>query len=318
MEYKDYYKILGVSKTADEKEIKKAYRKLARQYHPDLNPGDTAAENRFKEINEAYEALSDAEKRKMYDQFGSQWQQYQRGGGNPNDFWRQWQSNQGTSGGYRQTINAEQFEQMFGSTGGGFSDFFEALFGSMGGAGGFNHAGQGQTRARRGQDAEHTVQLTLLEALQGSTRQLKWEDGRTINAKIPPGVKTGSRIRLAGQGNPGMGGAPAGDLYLTVELLPDSTYQREEDNLRITLPVDLYTAVLGGQLTVPTLERQVNLTIPEGTANGTQFRLRGLGMPKLKNPSERGDLLVTVSVTLPSPLSDQERQLFRQLRDLRP
>lgn len=316
MEYKDYYKILGVSKNADEKEIKKAYRQLARQYHPDLNPGDKAAENRFKEINEAYEALSDSEKRKMYDQFGSQWQQYQRAGGNPNDFWQQWQGGQGRPSGYGHTMNAEQFEQMFGGAG-GFSDFFETLFGNMGRPSGFSSGGRGQTAVRRGQDIEHTIQVTLLEALQGSTRQLKWDDGRTLSAKIPPGVKTGSRIRLSGQGQPGMGGAAAGDLYLTVEVLPDATYERDEDNLRLTLPIDLYTAVLGGTAEVASLDRKVNLTIPPETANGKVFLLRGLGMPKLKNPSERGDLLVTVQVTLPTQLTPQEKALFQQLRDQR-
>ncbi|MBL1130564.1 MAG: DnaJ domain-containing protein, partial [Chloroflexi bacterium] len=197
MEYKDYYKTLGVSKTADEKELKKAYRKLARQYHPDVNPGNASAESRFKEINEAYEVLSDPEKRKMYDQFGSQWQQYQRAGGNANDFWRQWQAQQGGPRAQTRTVSQEEFEQMFG--GSGFSDFFESLFGGMGRrqTGGFDFSnfssGQRQPRARRGQDVEHTVQVTLEEAFHGTTRQLQWEDGRTLSAKIPRGVKTGSR-----------------------------------------------------------------------------------------------------------------------------
>ncbi len=323
MEYKDYYKTLGVGKTADEKELKKAYRKLARQYHPDVNPGDAGAEGRFKEINEAYEVLSDPEKRKMYDQFGSQWQQYQRGGGNANDFWRQWQAQQGGPRAQTRTVSQEEFDQMFGGSG-GFSDFFESLFGGTGRrqTGGFDFSNfssgqRGQPRARRGQDVEHTVQVTLEEAFQGTTRQLQWEDGRTLSAKIPRGVKTGSRIRLSGQGGSGTGGSKAGDLYLIVEMLPHATFERDEDDLRVKVVVDLYTAVLGGSIEVSTLDRTVNLTIPEGTANGKTFRLRGLGMPKLKNPDERGDLYATLEVRLPERLTDEEKELFKQLRVLR-
>jgi curved DNA-binding protein len=318
MEYKDYYKTLGVSKSAEEKEIKKAYRKLARQYHPDVNPGDASAESRFKEINEAYEVLSDAEKRKMYDQFGSQWQQYQRAGGNPNDFWQQWQNQRG--GQRTRTVSPEEYEQMFGGSG-GFSDFFESLFGGRGGqAGGFDFGGftsgqRANPRPRRGQDVEHPIQITLEEAFHGATRQLQWEDGRTLNAKIPRGVKTGSRIRLSGQG--GSGTAGAGDLFLKVEVQPHPTFQREDDDLKVDVPVDLYTAVLGGRVEVPTIDRTVQLTIPPETANGKVFRLRGLGMPKLKNPDERGDLFATIDVTLPTALSEAEKELFRQLRELR-
>ncbi len=322
MEYKDYYKTLGVGKTADEKELKKAYRKLARQYHPDVNPGDASAESRFKEINEAYEVLSDPEKRKMYDQFGSQWQQYQRAGGNVNDFWQQWQAQQGGPRTQTRSFSQEDLNQMFGSSG-GFSDFFESLFGGMGRrqTGGFDFgnfsSGQRQPRIRRGQDVEHTVQVTLEEAFQGTTRQLQWEDGRTLSAKIPRGVKTGSRIRLSGQGGAGTGGSQSGDLYLVVEVLPHATFERDEDDLRAKVAVDLYTAVLGGTVEVSTLDRTVNLTIPEGTANGKTFRLRGLGMPKLKNPDARGDLYATLEVRLPEQLSDKEKELFHQLRELR-
>ncbi len=323
MEYKDYYKTLGVSKNAEEKEIKKAYRKLARQYHPDVNPGNATAEARFKDINEAYEVLSDAEKRKMYDQFGSQWQQYQRSGGNANDFWQQWQAQQGGPRPHTRTVSPEEFEQMFGGSG-GFSDFFETLFGGMGGRrtgradfGGFTSGPGAQPRPRRGQDIEHTIQVTLEETFQGTTRQLQWEDGRTISAKIPPGVKTGSRIRLSGQGSGGVSGGQAGDLYLKVDVQPHATFQREDDDLKMTLPVDLYTAVLGGSVEVVGLDRTVKLTIPEGTANGKTFRLRGLGMPKVKNPAERGDLFVTLEVQLPEQLSDPEKELFRQLQGMR-
>lgn len=324
MEYKDYYKILGVSKNATTDEIKKAFRKLARKYHPDVNPGDKTAEERFKEINEAYEVLSDPEKRKKYDQFGAQWQQFTRSGGRPEDFdWTRWQARPGGYT-YTRTVSPEEFEQIFG--GGGFSDFFEMLFGSFGRrpSGGFaadfgSPFGERgfQPRPRRGRDTEHTVQVTLEEVFRGTTRTLRWEDGRTIEAKIPRGVRTGSRIRLSGQGEPGRGGGAAGDLYLKIEVLPHPTFQREGDDLKVTVPVDLYTALLGGEVEVPTLERPVKLTIPPETANGRVFRLRGLGMPNLRNPDRRGDLYATVDVKLPQNLSEEEKRLFRQLRRIR-
>lgn len=304
MEYKDYYKILGVNKTADDKEIKKAYRKLARQYHPDKNPDDKAAEDKFKDVAEAYEVLSDAEKRQKYDQFGSRWQEMGSAGGWP-----------GSSGPYTRTISPEEFEALFGgrmgrSTGGsGFSDFFESLFGGMGGqpASGFG----GRQYQPRPRDAEHTVQVSLAEAFQGTTRTLQWEDGRSLTAKIPKGVVSGSRIRLSGQGYDG------GDLYLTVEVLPDARFERDGDDLRVTADVDLYTLLLGGKAEVPTLTGNVKLTIPEGTVNGRQFRLRGQGMPQLKQPDQRGDLFVIVNAKLPENLTQEEKELFNQLREMR-
>ena len=328
MDYKDYYQILGVSKTADEKEIKKAYRKLARQYHPDVNPGDAAAEAKFKDINEAYEVLSDPENRKMYDKFGSQWKQYQRAGGSSDsDFWQQWQSQQGRQpGGFTsRTVSPEEFEQMFGGRGGsGFSSFFESLFGGQGrraSSGGFDFTDftsgqQRQTRPQRGRDIEQPVQITLEEAFHGTTRQMQWEDGRTITAKIPRGAKTGTRVRLKGKGG-GAAGGQAGDLYLKVEVLPHAKFEREGDDLRVTVPVDLFTAVLGGKVPVSTIDKTVNLTIPPGTSSGKTFRLRGLGMPNLKNPDKRGDLLATVEVTVPQNLSDKEKELFKQLQEMR-
>ena len=326
MEYKDYYKTLGVGKDAKPEEIKKIYRKLARQYHPDLNPGNKASEEKFKEINEAYEVLSDPTKRQKYDQFGSQWQQYTGSGGRPQDFnWDPWTSR--TSGQtYTRTVTQEDLERMFGGSFsgnfsgsgsfGGFSDFFEALFGNLGRQPG--GASQPRSaRATRGQDAEQTVQIGLEDALRGTTLSLEWEGGRRIEAKIPPGVKTGSRIRLSGQGPAGRAGGSAGDLYLKVEVLPHPSFTREGDDLKTSVPVDLYTAILGGAIQVPTLEKSVELTIPPETANGKVFRLRSLGMPKLKNPQERGNLYVTVQVQLPRNLSQQERDLFQKLRELR-
>ncbi|MBE2199985.1 MAG: J domain-containing protein [Anaerolinea sp.] len=311
MQYKDYYKTLGVAKNADEKEIKKAYRKLARTYHPDKNPGNKASEEKFKEVSEAYEVLSDPEKRQKYEQFGADWDKFSRTGGNPNDFWSQW-AQQGGSGRGR-TVSPEEFEQMFGGRG-GFSDFFETLFGGMGGrqTGGFRGFGeQGFRQQAQPQRQEQKLQITLEEAFHGSTRQLQWEDGRSLQAKIPHGVKTGSKIRLSGQGGGG------GDLYLVVEMLPHNRFERDGDHLQVTVDVDLYTAVLGGKVDVPTLDKSVKLTIPAATPNGKQFRLTGLGMPHLRHPDKRGDLYATVNVQLPRSLSDAEKKLFEQLRELR-
>jgi curved DNA-binding protein len=307
MDYKDYYSILGVPKSASQDEIKKAYRKLARKYHPDLNKDDPQAEQRFKDANEANEVLSDAEKRKMYDQFGSQWQQYQRGGGRPEDFWSQY-GTQGTRGQSR-TVSPEEFEQMFGN-GGGFYDFFETLFRQQAGGQRSGFGQQTQT-IRRSRDVEHTVQITLAEAFYGTSRSLQWEDGRSIEAKIPRGVQTGSRIRLKGQGQDG------GHLYLRIQVLPDDQFERDGDDLKTAVSVDLYTTLLGGQIDVSTIDRTVKLTIPPETRNGKQFRLRGLGMPNLKNPEERGNLYATVEVQLPTNLSEEEKKLFQKLKSLR-
>lgn len=322
MEVKDYYETLGVSRNASQNEIRKAFRKLARKYHPDVNPGDAAAEERFKEINEAYEVLSDADKREKYDKWGAQWQQYERAGAQGDFDWGQWQAQPGAgrSGGYR-TVNPEEFEEMFGGAG-GFSDFFETMFGgSMGGAQrtqrGTYGGRQYQARPRPGQDLEHQVEITLEEAFHGTSRTLQYEGGRQIQAKIPPGVKSGSRIRLSGQGQQGAAGGQAGDLYLVVDVLPHPHFDREEEDLRVTIPVDLYTALLGGSVTVPSIDRQVKLTIPAESQNGRVFRLNGLGMPKLGNPDERGALYATIEVQLPQNLSEREEELFEQLREIR-
>lgn len=325
MDYKDYYQILGVGKNADEKEIKKAFRKLAQQYHPDKNPGDKQAEARFKEINEAYTVLSDADKRSKYDRFGSQWEQYARTGGRPEDFdWGNWAGGAGGRGGgtYTRTVTPEEFEQMFGGGmgGGGFSSFFDALFGSgMGGArsGGSpftqtRSAGSRfgyDTRPAQSEAAEVPVDVTLEEAFHGASRMLQTEDGTRMEVNIPRGVKTGSRVRMRGS-------AAGGDIYLRVNVTPDSRFTRDGNDLRVTVPVDLYTAVLGGETQVPTLERPVVLTIPAGTQNGKTFRLRGLGMPDLKQPDKRGDLMAVVEVSLPTRLSDEEKRHFEALRQL--
>jgi curved DNA-binding protein len=308
MQYKDYYKILGVSNSASADEIKSAYRKLARKYHPDVNPDNKQAEETFKDVNEAYEVLSDPDKRTKYDQFGSQWQQYTRAGGRPEDFnWSQWGSpgRQTTT----QTLDPEEFERIFGQMG-GFSDFFTTLFGTMGGFGGASAGGQSRRR-RPPRDSEYPVQITLEEAYTGTSRTLEYESGRKIEARIPAGVTTGSRVRLSGQGGAG------GDLFLKVTVLPHNTFERKKDDLYVTVPVDLYTALLGGKTTVPTPNRPVALKIPPETANGRVFRLNDLGMPNMRDKNKKGDIYARVEVTLPEKLSKREKELFEELRKLK-
>lgn len=316
MQYRDYYKILNVNKNASQEDIKKAYRNLAREYHPDVNPDDPNAEEKFKDINEAYQVLSDQEKRDKYDRFGSQWKQYQQNGGRAEDFdWSQW-AGQGQRGGaqYR-TVSQEEFEQMFGGGLGGFSDFFETLFGGMPGARTARRSPgqQAQSFQSRGQDLEHPLDITLEEAFHGTTRVLSFEDGRRIEATIPPGVKTGSRIRLSGQAGGGMQGG--GDLYLKIKVKPHARFIRKADHLEITQPVDFFTALLGGETTVRSLDKAVKLTIPPESDSGKTFRLKGLGMPKLSKPGERGDLYATITVQVPKNLSPEQKEQFTALRE---
>lgn len=317
MEYKDYYKILGVDKNADEKEIKKAYRKLARQYHPDVNPDNKAAETRFKEANEAYEVLGDPEKRQKYDRLGANWNAYQSAGRDPSGFdWSQWTT--GGPGGARVNVQYGDLNDLFGQ--GGFSDFFQSIFGGMGGqysgaASPFGQGGQYQPRPARGRDLEHPVEITLEEAFHGTQRVLSM-DSRRIEVKIPPGVRTGSKVRVAGEGYPGAGGGGSGDLFLVVQVAPHPVFERKGDDLQTEAQVNLYTAVLGGEATVPTLTGKASLSIPAGTQPGQLIRLRGQGMPKLRAPDERGNLLVKVQVRVPRQLGEQERQLFQELASL--
>ncbi len=319
MEYKDYYKILGVKKSASQDEIKSAFRKLARKHHPDVNPGDASAEARFKEISEAYEVLSDPEKRQKYDTFGSQWKQYQRAGGSAEDFdWGQWAAQPGGQDMYTRSVSPEEFEDLFGGGLGGFSDFFETLFGGVGSARPAGYRERGYTpRPRRGQDVEQTVRIHLDEAFHGAQRVLEWEDGRRIEAKIPPGVRTGSRVRLSGQGQSGISGAQSGDLYVRIEVEPHPRFQRDGDDLRLTIHVDLFTMLLGGEVRVSGIDRSVDLTIPPETQNGKVIRLKGLGMPNLRNPDRRGDLYVTVKVKLPRKLSREEKEHVRAWNEMR-
>ncbi len=302
MEYKDYYKILGVSKTATTDEIKKAYRKLARKYHPDMNPDNKAAEERFKEVNEAHEVLSDPKKRAKYDQLGSA---YQRAGSAQGFNWNEW--------------TQVDLNDLFGGAGGGrrgggsgFSDFFEAIFGNMSGM-----RGQAQPSFRqKGKDYTHDVEITLEEAYHGTTRILRTANNRRLEVKIPVGAKNGTKVRIKGEGGPGMGSAN-GDLYLRVTIAKHPSLEVDGEDLRTTVPVDLYTAILGGTVEVPTPKGKLKLKIPPETQNGKTFRLRNQGMPKLNNPKTHGNLYVTLSVRLPKNLSDEEVALFEELSALR-
>ena len=293
---KDYYKILGVSRGASEREIKQAYRRLARQYHPDVNPGDKSAEARFKQINEAFEVLSDKEKRQKYDQFGDQWQyadQFAQAGGQQAPGW------DFSRGGTR--IHFSQ---------GGFDSLFDDLLR------GFTTGASGRrVQPRRGRDIEFPVEVTLEEAYHGATRTIGLADGKRLEVKIPPGVKDGSRVRLVGKGDEGYGGVK-GDLYLVTSVKPHRLFERRGDDLYVGVAVPLVVAMLGGEVQVPTLKGKLALKIPPETQNGRSFRLKGQGMPHLGN-STRGDLLAKVKVVLPTKLTPQEKELFRQLGELR-
>ncbi|MCL4868120.1 MAG: J domain-containing protein [Anaerolineae bacterium] len=301
MEFKDYYQLLGVDKTADEKTIKRAYRKLAQQYHPDKNPNNKASEEKFKAINEAYEVLGNPENRAKYDQLGQNYHQWRQMGGQPGGFdFSQWGGRPG--GGYQTTVN---LEDMFGGEAGGFSEFFEAIFGGR----------RGQ-QAVRGRDMEHTIEISLEEAYHGTTRTLSQQGSGTFTAKIPPGAKTGTKVRLRGKGGAGTG-SQAGDLFLVVRVHHHPVYKRDGDNLSLDLPVDIPTAVLGGKIPVNTLSGSVMLTIPPGSSSGRVIRLSGRGMPKLQDPTQHGDLLVRIMITAPKQLSEQERHLYEALAQLK-
>ncbi|MFH0942461.1 MAG: DnaJ C-terminal domain-containing protein [Chloroflexota bacterium] len=323
MAKKNYYETLGINRNATEKDIKQAFRRLARKYHPDVNPGNKAAEARFKEMNEAFEVLSDKDKRQKYDQYGDQWQfaeQFARG-------------QQGDPSGFRQGRSRRAAP---------FADVdIDSLFGDLFGGTRGRHP-----RPRRGQDAEYPIEVTLEEAFSGSQRTIALEtqepcpncqgaglkqnapcpncggsgyvsSTRRLQVKIPPGVKTGSRIRLAGKGGAGEAVAPSGDLYLLVTVSPHARFERRGDDLLVDVPVPLTVALLGGEVTVPGLKGNLALKVPPETQNGRSFKLSRQGMPHLGNDA-RGDLLASVKVALPTKLTKEERQLIEKLAELRP
>ena len=322
MEFKDYYATLGVGKTATDKEIKQAFRKLARKHHPDVNPGDKAAESKFKEINEAYEVLGDPAKRKKYDELGANWRAYEQAerAGGPNPFAGQWNVNVGGGQGGFRTMTQEEMEEMFGDQN-PFSDFFTTFFGGGFGGGETSARGaRGRGRSRAGRDVEHEIELSLEDAYHGSTRRLSLKhDGhaRTVDVRIRAGVGDGSRVRITGEGESGSGGAASGDLYLRVRLAPHPLFERKGRDLYVKVPLPVTTAVLGGEVEVPTIAgKTVRLRIPALTQNGQVFRLKGYGMPAVSKNDDKGDAYARVEVQLPAHLTPEEREHYEALAKL--
>lgn len=303
MAFIDYYKILGIAKDATADQVKKAYRKLARKYHPDVNPGDKESERKFKELNEANEVLSHPENRAKYDKYGENWkhgEEYAKA----QQQQRQYQSQQ--QGGFS---GAD-----FGD-GEDFSDFFQSMFG--GNSGGFGRSSRGSASGKfKGQDVSAEINLQLKEA--ATTHQKTFEiNGKKVRITIPAGVEDGQKIKLSGYGNPGVNGGPAGDLFITFTILEDKNFKRNGNNLSTTVDLDFYTAVLGGEVPVKTLDGTVNLKVKPETQNGTKVRLKGKGFPVYKKEGEFGDLLVTYDVKIPTDLTEKEKDLFEQLKKLR-
>lgn len=302
MEYKDYYKVLGIDKTASEEEIKKAYRKLAVKYHPDKNKDDKDAENKFKEVAEAYEVLKDPQKRKKYDALGSNWKQYQ----NTGDY------GPGAYGGKPGDGARVEFEGDINDLfGGGFSEFFQSYFG-----GGFGRSGRARTTGFKGQDLEGAIDISLEEAYSGSERIVD-VNGQKLRIKIKPGIANGQALRIRQKGGRGISGGEPGDLYLKVNIAAHPEFERKGNDLYRQLDVDLYTMILGGKVTVKTLDGEVAITIPEGAENGKKLRIKGLGMPVYDKVGKRGHLYATINVLLPKNLSAEEKELFHRLAEIR-
>jgi curved DNA-binding protein len=298
MEYKDYYKILGVDKHSSQEDIRKAYRKLALKYHPDKNKEDKTAEEKFKEISEANEVLSDPEKRKKYDTLGHDWKNFRHAkGGSGAEQWDQY------GGGYYEGDPSD----LFG--GGGFSDFFENFFGRS-----HNRSGR-RSASFKGEDLRAELSVTLEEAYHGVTRVLHVHDEK-IRIHLKPGVKHHQVLRIKGRGAPGVNGGEAGDLLLHLRILPHERFRREGSDLKLLLQTDLYTAVLGGKVSIDTFSGPVKITLPAGVQNGKLLRLKGKGMPVYDHPGHHGDLLVQLEVKIPVHLTDEERTLFRKLKEL--
>jgi curved DNA-binding protein len=313
MEYRDYYKVLGVDRNATEDEIKRSYRKLALEHHPDRNPGNKSAEEKFKEINEAYQVLSDPEKKARYDQLGASYKSYTQHGGSPGNFnWEDWFVQNPRGGNVRVDVG-----DIFGNEGfGDFSDFFRSIFGGMSGMGSTarNPGGTYTRTAQPPQTFQQNVPISLTEAYNGTTRRIEI-DGRQKDVIIPRGAKTGTKVRVS-EAVSTAPNQPKSDLYLVIQVGEDPRFERKNDNLLARQDIDLYTAVLGGEVKVPTLSGNVVLSIPAGTQPGQTFRLNGRGMPKLKNPEEYGDLMIKVNIRIPKKLTDKENLLFNELQGL--
>lgn len=327
MDFKDYYATLGVAKTATDKEIKQAYRKLARKYHPDVNPGDQAAELKFKELNEANEVLADPEKRRKYDELGSNWRLYEQaqqgGGGRGGSPFGEGTWTYDVGGGFR-PMSEDEAHGMFDGDDSPFSDFFRTFFSGGGGAepgGGPRRARAGRTpRPVRGRDLEHAVELSLEDIAQGVTQRFSVNQGgvaRSVEVRIPAGVTEGSRVRVAGEGERGGGSAPSGDLFLRVHLKPHPRFERKGRDLHTRVRVPVILAVLGGEVDVPTLAgKPLRLKVPAGTQNGQVFRLRGHGLPGVGVSGDRGDIYAAVEAQVPATLTAEERAHYEALRAL--
>jgi len=323
MEFKDYYTALGVTKGSTEKEIKQTFRKLARKHHPDVNPGDKKAEARFKEVNEAYEVLGDPGKRKKYDEMGANWRMYEQAEakGGPNPFAGQWHAAAGNRGrGGSRSMTPEEMSDLFGETH-PFSDFFTTFFGGESpNRNDSRRRSSRQQRHRSGRDVEHQIDLTLQDAHDGTTQRLSLKHGgrmRSVDVRIPAGVNDNSRVRVVGEGEHGVGGGSAGDLFLRVRLQPSQEFERKGHDLHVKVVLLLTTAVLGGEADVRSLTgKPVRLRVPPLTQNGQVFRLKGYGMPVTGRPTQRGDLYARVEVELPTTLSADEREHYEALTRL--
>lgn len=297
MEFVDYYKILGIEKNATAKDIKDAYRKLARKHHPDLNPNDKEAKVRFQKINEANEVLSDPEKRKKYDQYGKDWQHAE-------EFEKAKQHQRQSSG-----SRGSQFTG--GQSDGDFSDFFESMFGRQGG----QSSSRGQVKFR-GEDYQAEVQLNLIEASK-THQQTLTVNGKQIRITIPAGIEHGQTIKIPGHGGPGINGGPNGDLYISFTIINHPIFKRMGDHIHLAVDLDLYTAILGGDITIDTLDGQVKLKVSPETQNGTKVKLKGKGFPIYKKEGQFGDMYVTYNIKIPTHLTDQQRALFTELSKLK-
>ena len=306
MAFIDYYKILGVDKSASEKDIKNAYRKLARKHHPDLNPNDPEANKKFQQLNEANEVLSDPENRKKYDQYGENWQHAEAYEQAKQQQSRQQQSYTGGSGGH-----GFDYED-FGQGGGDFSEFFQSMFGGAAGGAGSSRGGRGRQGGYRGQDYNAELHLSLHDVAE-SNKQTLTVNGKNIRITIPAGVENGQTIKITGHGGPGANGGPAGDLFITFQVANDTNFKREGSNLYAIVKLNLYTAILGGEITADTLTGKVKLKVKPETQNGTKVKLKGKGMPVYKKDGEFGDLYLTYEIELPTNLTEKQKQLFEEL-----
>jgi curved DNA-binding protein len=305
MEYKDYYKILGIEKSASQEEIKKAFRKLAVKYHPDKNPGDKKAEEKFKEANEANEVLGDPEKRKKYDELGANWRAYQQQGAQGGFDWDRWARQSGRQG--------QQFRGGdFAGGEGDFSDFFETIFG--GGFGGGASFGRSSGRRLRGEDQQAEMEISLEDAYHGATRQVII-NGQKINMRLQPGIREGQVLRMKGKGSPGHRGGEAGDLLITMHVVPEPGIELKGNDLYLESPLQLADAVLGGKMDVTLFGRTVRVPVPAGTDSGKVFRLKGMGMPAYGHSARQGDAYVKTRIVVPKHLTAEEKKVFQQLQE---